>query len=220
MCFFSAYISLSLKVASGFSMTGGFRKLSTISPFFMIYFQNLPVACLVPLRPVRFLSSLLSWLCHLWFLPYIVCAFQQDLQCKSDGLQVNGLLCVTSDTMASKSQSVILSHFDIPQSQNGNFQAKCKHCSQLIKGSSKATSNFVTHLKVSVNMLNRYSMICLHITQMHYILLNVIMVPCSKSVYQINNINTTTHVLGQCQWVKHQSWLDYINTFVLPAFTI
>jgi hypothetical protein len=40
----------------------------------------------------------------------------------------------------------VLDEFEVPENVSGNFKAKCKHC----ESSTKATSNFVTHLKVSV----------------------------------------------------------------------
>ena len=38
-------------------------------------------------------------------------------------------------------------HFEVPENVEGNFKAMCKHCQTLISGSTKATSNFLYHLK-------------------------------------------------------------------------
>ena len=40
--------------------------------------------------------------------------------------------------------------FDIPQSVDGNFKAKCKHCTAIISVSTKAYSNLLGHLLVSL----------------------------------------------------------------------
>ena len=48
-----------------------------------------------------------------------------------------------------------LKHFKIPEDKKaleGNFKAKCLHCSSEIKGSLKVTSNFEMHLRVSVSL--------------------------------------------------------------------
>ena len=50
---------------------------------------------------------------------------------------------------ASKSVPVIFRHFEVPENVDGNFKAKCKHCQVPISGSTKATSNFLLHLKVT-----------------------------------------------------------------------
>jgi hypothetical protein len=46
--------------------------------------------------------------------------------------------------------SSVLSHFIIPLDSCGNVKASYKHCTALISGSVKTTSNFVTHMKVPV----------------------------------------------------------------------
>ena len=43
-----------------------------------------------------------------------------------------------------------LSHFEMPTNTNVNYKAKCKHCGLNISGSAETTSNFITHLKVSI----------------------------------------------------------------------
>ncbi len=54
--------------------------------------------------------------------------------------------------MASKKKSVpvVLQYYDVPDNvEEGTFKAKCKHCSATISGSTKATSNFLLHIKVT-----------------------------------------------------------------------
>ena len=46
-----------------------------------------------------------------------------------------------------KSISVVFWHFDVPDNAEGNFKAKCKHCSTTISGSTKSTSNFDKEVK-------------------------------------------------------------------------
>ncbi|XP_062579450.1 zinc finger BED domain-containing protein 4-like [Saccostrea cucullata] len=43
--------------------------------------------------------------------------------------------------------SRVLDEFNVPDNVSGNFKAKCKHCESYISGSTKATSNFLTHVK-------------------------------------------------------------------------
>ena len=53
--------------------------------------------------------------------------------------------------MATSSNSipVVFQQFDIPENVQGTFKAKCRHCASMISGSTKATSNFLLHLKVN-----------------------------------------------------------------------
>ena len=47
-----------------------------------------------------------------------------------------------------KSTPVVFEQFEVPNNVEGTFKAKCKHCSASISGSTKASSNFLLHLKV------------------------------------------------------------------------
>lgn len=47
-------------------------------------------------------------------------------------------------------KSYVFEHFEIPKDATGTVKAKCKHCLSTISGPAKSTSNFLTHLKVSV----------------------------------------------------------------------
>ena len=49
--------------------------------------------------------------------------------------------------------AAVLKHFKIPANTEGSVGAKCKHCIQVIAGSTKVTSNFVKHLKVRISPL-------------------------------------------------------------------
>ena len=40
-----------------------------------------------------------------------------------------------------------LQDFEVPENVEGNIKAMCKHCQTLVSGSTKATSNFLYHLK-------------------------------------------------------------------------
>ena len=44
-----------------------------------------------------------------------------------------------------------LKHFEIPANTEGSVRAKFKHCTQVIAGSTKVTSNFVKQLKVRIS---------------------------------------------------------------------
>ena len=46
-----------------------------------------------------------------------------------------------------------LKHFEIPANTERSVRAKCKHCTRVITGSKKVTSNFVKHLKVRISSL-------------------------------------------------------------------
>lgn len=46
----------------------------------------------------------------------------------------------------------VFEHFEMPTGSTGTVKVKCKHCAASISGSVKTTSNFVTHLKVSVSL--------------------------------------------------------------------
>ena len=48
----------------------------------------------------------------------------------------------------SKAVPVVFEHYDVPDGVEGPFKATCKHCRTPISGSTKATSNFLLHLKV------------------------------------------------------------------------
>ena len=54
---------------------------------------------------------------------------------------------VREKTDAEMSQT-ILSNFDLPVGADGSVKAKCNHCSAVISGHTRITSNFVKHLKV------------------------------------------------------------------------
>ena len=44
-------------------------------------------------------------------------------------------------------------HFEIPANTKGSVRAKYKHCTQVMTGSTKLTSNFVKHSKVRFSSL-------------------------------------------------------------------
>ncbi len=51
--------------------------------------------------------------------------------------------------------SLIFEHYDIPEKTGdteGTFKALCKYCKSEYSASKKATSNLVTHLKVSTGI--------------------------------------------------------------------
>ena len=43
-----------------------------------------------------------------------------------------------------------MNHCEMPTNTDGNYKAKCNHCGLGISGSAETTSNFTTHLKVSI----------------------------------------------------------------------
>ena len=51
-------------------------------------------------------------------------------------------------------KSPVFEHYNLPETQAENdatlvnFKPFCKHCNATVSGSHKATSNFITHLKV------------------------------------------------------------------------
>lgn len=49
--------------------------------------------------------------------------------------------------------AAILQHFEIPLNSEGTVKGKCKHCSQVISGHTKTTSNFVKHMKVNMKFM-------------------------------------------------------------------
>jgi len=49
-----------------------------------------------------------------------------------------------------KTLPIVLRHYDVPGDADGSFRAEYKHCGTIISGSTKATSNFWTHLKVQL----------------------------------------------------------------------
>ncbi|XP_053375534.1 uncharacterized protein LOC123533927 isoform X3 [Mercenaria mercenaria] len=58
-----------------------------------------------------------------------------------------------------------LDQFDIPQNvfdKNETFKAMCRHCSSVISGSYRTTSNFVTHLKFQVSSRRHLSSKVIH----------------------------------------------------------
>ena len=54
-----------------------------------------------------------------------------------------------------KSVLIVFKHYEIPDNANGTFKAKCKHCTTTISGSTKATSNFVLHIKVCETIITQ-----------------------------------------------------------------
>ena len=45
----------------------------------------------------------------------------------------------------------VLSQFHVPPGADGHVKAKCRHCSVVISGHTKTTSNFVKHIRVSIH---------------------------------------------------------------------
>ena len=62
-----------------------------------------------------------------------------------------------------KSIPVVFGHFDVPDNAEGNFKAKCKHCSTTIYGSTKSTSNFLLHLKVCTMYIGSIMAVCMFV---------------------------------------------------------
>ena len=58
-------------------------------------------------------------------------------------------VCMQPDklTMAT-AKSTVFDHFEMPESTEGTYKAKCKYCSLLISARGKTTSNLLTHIKV------------------------------------------------------------------------
>ena len=54
-------------------------------------------------------------------------------------------------------------HFEIPANTERSVRAKCKHCTQVMTGSTKVTSNFVKHLKVRISSLSTCHFYCIAI---------------------------------------------------------
>ena len=52
--------------------------------------------------------------------------------------------------LVTKSIPVVFEHYEVPEGVEGTFRAICKHCQAKISGSTKATSNFILHLKVKI----------------------------------------------------------------------
>ena len=59
-----------------------------------------------------------------------------------------------SSKKSKKSTPIVFRHYNIPDNPEGSFKAKCKHCGTTISGSTKATSNFLLHIKVNVPKIN------------------------------------------------------------------
>ena len=51
--------------------------------------------------------------------------------------------------------SKLYNYFELPKNIEGNYQAKCKICSNLISASGKTCSNLKSHLKVMGKISNR-----------------------------------------------------------------
>ena len=49
-------------------------------------------------------------------------------------------------SIASKKLPRILDHYILPDTLEGTFKGKCKHCSKLISGTTKVTTNWLKHM--------------------------------------------------------------------------
>ena len=50
-------------------------------------------------------------------------------------------------------RSSVFDHCDVPSDISGSFKVKCEHVTTEIKGSSKATTNHLNHIKVRIQCL-------------------------------------------------------------------
>lgn len=58
--------------------------------------------------------------------------------------------------MPGTKRSGVFEHFVVPDDASGTFIAKCKHCNKDFKGSTKATSNLLLHIKVIMTFINMF----------------------------------------------------------------
>ena len=72
-----------------------------------------------------------------------------------------------SSKKSKKSTPIVFRHYNIPDNPEGSFKAKCKHCGTTISGSTKATSNFLLHIKGTVRCLRSHLS-----ANIHYIIYN------------------------------------------------
>ena len=62
-----------------------------------------------------------------------------------------------SSKKSKKSTPIVFRHYNIPDNPEGSFKAKCKHCGTTISGSTKATSNFLLHIKVNIPKISSFN---------------------------------------------------------------